>query len=92
MTIDPASAARKVDYDGTTYYFCSVHCLKLFQTDPAKYLAAAQARQSSKPSASSAHQHHAQHLESKPEVPSVIYTCPMDPEVRQSGAESSQSW
>jgi Cu+-exporting ATPase len=86
MTVEPASAAGKFDYDGATFYFCSVHCQKLFQTDPAKYLAAAKARQSSKPSAPSAAQHHAHHLESKPEVPGAIYTCPMDPEVRQQGA------
>src|SRR5688572_21361528 len=86
MTVEPASAAGKFDYDGTTYYFCSVHCQKLFQNDPAKYLAAAKARRSLQPSVPSAPQHHAQHLESKPEVPGVIYTCLMDPEVRQQGA------
>ena len=37
MTVQPDKAAGKADYDGETYYFCSVHCLKLFQTDPAKY-------------------------------------------------------
>ncbi len=86
MTVDPAKAAGKCDFDGSTYYFCSVHCQKLFQTDPAKYLAAAKVRQSSTPSAPSAAQHHAHHLEAKPEVPGAIYTCPMDPEVRQQGA------
>jgi Cu+-exporting ATPase len=86
MTVEPASAAGKFDYDGATFYFCSVHCQKLFQTDPAKYLAAAQARQSSQPSAPKAHPQHAQPLESKPAVSGAIYTCPMDPEVRQQGA------
>ena len=81
MTVDPAKAAGKFDFDGTTYYFCSVHCQKLFQTDPAKYLAAAKVRQSSQPSAPAAHP-----LESKPEIAGAIYTCPMDPEVRQQGA------
>jgi YHS domain-containing protein len=47
MTVEPASAAGKFDYDGATFYFCSVHCQKLFQSDPAKYLAAANARQES---------------------------------------------
>ncbi len=86
MTVEPGSAAAKVDYDGTIYYFCSVHCQKLFQTDPAKYLAAADARHSSKPSAPGAHQHHAHHSDAKPENAGAIYTCPMDPEVRQSGS------
>src|ERR1700752_3087397 len=61
MTVEPASGAGKFDYDGTTYYFCSVHCQKLFQSDPAKYLAAAQARHSSQLLAPNAHQHHAHH-------------------------------
>ena len=82
MTVEPASAAEKFCYDGTTYCFCSVHCHKLFQTDPAKHLAAAESRQSTEPSSAlSAH-----HLESKPEVLGAIYTCPMDPQVRQQGA------
>ena len=86
MTVDPAQAAGKFDYGGATFYFCSVHCEKLFQTDPAKYLAAAKARQSSKSSVPSAHQHQAHYVASKPAVPGAIYTCPMDPEVRQQGA------
>ena len=48
MTVEPDKAAGKADYDGETYYFCSVHCLKLFQTDPAKYLATAAARRSAR--------------------------------------------
>jgi len=86
MTVEPARAAGKFDYDGETYYFCSVHCQKLFQSDPAKYIAAAKARQSSQPSAPSAHQLHEHRREAKPEIPGMIYTCPMDPEVRQQGA------
>jgi Cu+-exporting ATPase len=37
MTVDPAGAAGKQDYEGTTYYFCSQHCLHTFQADPARY-------------------------------------------------------
>jgi Cu+-exporting ATPase len=79
MTVDPESAAGKFDYDRETYYFCSVHCQKLFASDPAKYLSAARARQKT-----SAVPHH--HAPAKPDVPGAIYTCPMDPEVRQVGA------
>ena len=79
MTVEPESAAGKFDYERETYYFCSVHCQKLFASDPAKYLSAARARQKT-----SAVQHH--HAPAKPEVPGAIYTCPMDPEVRQVGA------
>jgi len=79
MTVEPESAAGKFDYERETYYFCSVHCQKLFASDPAKYLSAARARQKT-----TAVQHH--HAPAKPEVSGAIYTCPMDPEVRQVGA------
>src|SRR4029079_16306132 len=29
---------RRFAFDGTTYFFCSDHCLKKFSADPAKYL------------------------------------------------------
>ncbi len=38
MTVDPARAAGHVDYDGTTYYFCSKGCVARFSADPKKYL------------------------------------------------------
>ena len=84
MTVEPANAAAKFDYDGATFYFCSVHCEKLFQSDPAKYLAAARARQSTAPKPHSAHDD--QPAPAKPKVSGAIYTCPMDLEVRQQGA------
>ena len=30
MTVEPDKASGKADYNGKTYYFCSVHCPKLF--------------------------------------------------------------
>ena len=39
MTVDPAAAAGHVDYQGTTYHFCSQHCVHVFRADPEKYLA-----------------------------------------------------
>jgi YHS domain-containing protein len=38
MTIDPATAAGKSDYNGVTYYFCSLGCKASFDKDPVKYL------------------------------------------------------
>jgi len=38
MTVEPASAAAKLDHAGKTYYFCSEHCAHAFQQDPARYL------------------------------------------------------
>jgi Cu+-exporting ATPase len=94
MTVEPESAAGKLDYDGETYYFCSIHCQKLFQTDPAKYLAAAGARRGGEHGAKGM-AHGAEHAEephrhghgAPPPRPATggIYTCPMDPEVRQQG-------
>jgi Cu+-exporting ATPase len=84
MTVEPATAAGKFDFDGESYFFCSVHCQKLFQSDPAKYLAAARARHGKTLPQTSAHPRHS--VESKVEISGAIYTCPMDPEVRQQGA------
>ncbi|HEX2566871.1 MAG TPA: heavy metal translocating P-type ATPase [Burkholderiales bacterium] len=38
MTVEPATAAGKADYKGTTYYFCSTHCLRSFQAQPEAYV------------------------------------------------------
>ncbi|HEX7218894.1 MAG TPA: heavy metal translocating P-type ATPase [Burkholderiales bacterium] len=38
MTVDPARAAGHVDYKGTTYHFCSQHCVHAFQADPERFL------------------------------------------------------
>jgi YHS domain-containing protein len=34
MTIDPAKAAGKSEYKGTTYFFCSDHCKRTFDANP----------------------------------------------------------
>jgi len=39
MIVNPQSAAGSFEHGGTTYYFCSKHCLATFKADPAKYLA-----------------------------------------------------
>ena len=38
MTVDPAKAAGKYDYQGKTYYFCNPKCQERFQSAPEKYL------------------------------------------------------
>jgi P-type Cu+ transporter len=70
MTVDPETAAGSSRVGGKTYYFCSIACKKKFNADPAAYIGKAAA--------------------SSPEpVPAgaadAIYTCPMDPEIRQKG-------
>src|SRR5262245_10909629 len=38
MSIDPATAAGSLEYEGANYYFCSKHCLQRFKTEPAAYV------------------------------------------------------
>ncbi len=38
MTVEPATAAGRYDYKGTTYYFCAVSCLEKFKADPERAL------------------------------------------------------
>ena len=38
MTVDPASAAGRVEYKGTVYHFCSQHCVHAFKADPSRFL------------------------------------------------------
>lgn len=39
MSIDPAKARGKAQYQGDTYFFCSPGCMHRFVAEPAKYLA-----------------------------------------------------
>jgi Cu+-exporting ATPase len=39
MDIDPATAAGRSEYGGTTYHFCSDSCKQRFDADPAHYVA-----------------------------------------------------
>lgn len=67
MAIKPQSAAGSHEYRGSTYYFCSPHCLKTFQAEPARFLSHA-----AEPSAEPA---------LKTPTPATTYTCPMHPEI-----------
>lgn len=42
MDIDPKTAAGKSEYQGQTYYFCSLGCKQTFDKDPAKYASSQQ--------------------------------------------------
>ncbi|TPF97486.1 hypothetical protein EP30_02535 [Bifidobacterium sp. UTCIF-39] len=37
MSVDPATAAAKRDYNGKTYYFCGAGCAAAFDKNPAQY-------------------------------------------------------
>lgn len=38
MTVEPATAAGHAEYEGETYYFCSVPCLDRFRAAPTRYV------------------------------------------------------
>src|SRR5438132_1713546 len=38
MQVDPARAAGSTTYDGKTYFFCCLSCLRKFQAEPQKYV------------------------------------------------------
>lgn len=65
-----ASSPHRAEHDGTTYYFCCAGCRTRFLSDPDRYLHAAPG---------------AQTTAAQDVPPGTIYTCPMDPEVRQEG-------
>lgn len=70
MTVEPAGAAGSTAHAGTTYYFCSTHCLHKFEANPGRYLNGGPVPM---PGMSPAND--------SPSIPGTVYTCPMDPEV-----------
>src|SRR5262245_157097 len=68
MTVEPASAAGSYTHGGTTYYFCSRHCLEKFKANPEQYLGGKRAESCCGHAAPPA-----------PAMPGVKYTCPMHP-------------
>ena len=74
MKVDPSKAAASVEHEGAKIYFCSQGCAAKFRAAPEKY---AQAKAISP----------ASHLPAKTE-PQGEYTCPMHPEVKQTGPGS----
>jgi Cu+-exporting ATPase len=82
MRIDPARAAGSFDYRGTTYYFCNPSCLARFKVDPDKYLTTGPAGMMPDlkvgPAAGAVATIDAPSMSA-----GTIYTCPMDPEIRQ---------
>ncbi len=72
MEVEPNSAAGKHQHNGQVYYFCSVHCLERFKSDPAKFLQP-RSEESGKGTAT----------EKAKQSTTTVYVCPMDPEVRE---------
>jgi Cu+-exporting ATPase len=73
MRVNIATAKHSFQYRGQEYLFCGARCRERFEADPAKFLKSKEPEQK-KP---------------EPAVPAgTVYTCPMDPEVRQIGPGS----
>src|SRR5436189_642385 len=72
MQVMPETAAARYDYKGKTYYFCNPRCLERFKANPEQFLGPAKLET----------------RDSKSRISNVIYTCPMHPEIRQTGPGS----
>ncbi len=73
MSVNPQSAAASYEHGGTSYYFCSTHCLEKFKHDPVSYIAGRVG---------------STQMIQLGVSKSAVYTCPMDPEVKQQGPGS----
>ena len=51
MTVEPETAAGRVEHAGTTYYFCSAGCVERFKANPESFLALASAQVAAPPPA-----------------------------------------
>ena len=74
MSVDSSKTVHKHDYDGQQYFFCSASCRSKFVSDPHQYMHKEQAAKIEAPSTGRAD--------------GVVYTCPMHPQIRQSGPGS----
>jgi P-type Cu+ transporter len=80
MTVDSSTAAASIEHEGALYHFCSKGCTEKFKSDPKKYLVP---RSNPSPASTTTRP-----PKLAPTPVDATYTCPMDPEVRQSGPGS----
>ena len=89
MEVDEASAAGKCEYGGKTYLFCCQPCIDKFKSDPARYKDGPVFRTPESPlaAAPSTASDAIPRLEEPDQgaTQQRIFTCPMDPEVKQQG-------
>src|SRR5437660_11151492 len=76
MMVDPQNAAGFCDYQGPTYFFCSVGCLNKFRDDPTHFLDTHRATPIESQSTSSK------------KAKAGEYACPMHPEIVRDGPGS----
>jgi len=88
MLIDPASAAVTLEHEGSSYYFCSQHCADRFNAVPQSFIQPLQHNLTGNISYSVHSPEQAvfhNPVQSTPITGANDYTCPMHPEIRQSG-------
>ena len=77
MEVDPAAPAATLLHEGTTYLFCSTHCLEKFTSSPGNYTGTGSAKPGDKIATAGG---------SDPKA--KLFTCPMHPEIHQEGPGS----
>lgn len=80
MTVEPESAAGSFEYQGKTYYFCSMHCLHRFSQDPESFLNNSAAATAPQPIGIT--------RQPKPVTTAQKWTCPMHPQIIRDGPGS----
>jgi Cu+-exporting ATPase len=81
MSVDPATARYRVDYDGAPVYFCSERCRTRFLASPTSGPTNAAAVAPSAAAPTRAHT----------AMSAVLYTCPMHPQIRREHSGSCPS-
>ena len=74
MNVDVAAPAATLLHEGTTYLFCSTHCLEKFKASPGSFTGAGITKPEQTPT-----------LASESDLKTNIFTCPMHPEIQQQG-------
>jgi len=74
MEVDPSAPAATLLHEGTTYLFCSTHCLEKFKTAPDSFTGADKTKSE-----------HTVTPASQSDLKTNIFTCPMHPEIQQEG-------
>jgi P-type Cu+ transporter len=81
MKVKRETARHRLEYKGNEYLFCCARCRERFQADPESFLD----KPKSSEQKSSEQQQAAPDKREPAAADHIIYTCPMDPEVRQVG-------
>jgi P-type Cu+ transporter len=74
MEVDVAAPAATLLHEGTTYLFCSTHCLEKFKSAPGSFTGAGITKSE-----------HTIPLASESDLKTNLFTCPMHPEIQLEG-------